>query len=79
MRSRSSSGIGGWLIVNLKQAREIIKKARNGEWVKMVDLEEAQFTLYVYKLLKDFVKTVGVDVDEKKIEEFIDMRFGDEE
>jgi len=65
--------------MNLKQAREIIKKARNGEWVKMVDLEEAQFTLYVYKLLKDFVKTVGVDVDEKKIEEFIDMRFGDEE
>jgi len=79
MRSRSSSGIGGWLIVNLKQAREIIKKARNGEWVKMVDLEEAQFTLYVYKLLKDFVETMGIDVDEKKIEEFIDMRFGDEE
>ena len=66
-------------MVNLKQAREIIKRARSGEWVKMVDLEEAQFTLYVYNLLKDFVETMGIDVDEKKIEEFIDMRFGDKE
>jgi len=66
-------------VVNLKQAREIIKRARSGEWVKMVDLEEAQFTLYVYNLLKDFVETMGIDVDEKKIEEFIDMRFGDKE
>jgi len=63
--------------MNLKQAREIIKKARSGEWVKMVDLEEAQFTIYVYNLLKDFVETMGIDADEKKIEEFIDMRFGD--
>ena len=65
--------------MNIKQAREIIKKARNGEWVRMVDLEEAQFTIYVYNLLKDFVKTVGIDVDEKKIEEYINMKFGDEE
>jgi len=65
--------------MNLKQAREIIKKARSGEWVKMVDFEEAQFTLYVYNLLKDFVETMGIDVDERKIEEFIDMRFGDKE
>ena len=43
----------------------------------MVDLEEAQFTIYVYNLLKDFVETMGIDADEKKIEEFIDMRFGD--
>ena len=66
-------------MVNLKQAREIIKRARSGEWVKMVDLEEAQFTLYVYNLLKDFVEAMNIDVDEKKIEEFIDMRFGDKE
>jgi len=66
-------------VVNLKQAREIIKRARSGEWVKMVDLEEAQFTLYVYNLLKDFVEAMNIDVDEKKIEEFIDMRFGDKD
>ena len=66
-------------MVNLKQAREIIKRARSGEWVKMVDLEEAQFTLYVYNLLKDFVEAMNIDVDEKKIEEFIDMRFGDKD
>ncbi|MCD6148782.1 hypothetical protein J7J18_05415 [bacterium] len=65
--------------MNLKQAREIIKRARSGEWVKMVDLEEAQFTLYVYNLLKDFVEAMNIDVDEKKIEEFIDMRFGDKD
>ena len=65
--------------MNIKKAREIIKKARSGEWVKMVDLEEAQFTIYVYNLLKDFVKTVGIDVDEKEIEEYINMKFGDEE
>ena len=65
--------------MNLKLAREIVKKARDGEWVKMVDLEEAQFTIYVYNLLKDFVKTVGIDVDEKEIEEYINMKFGDEE
>jgi len=65
--------------MNLKRAREIIKRVRSGEWVKMADLEEARFTLYVYNLLKDFVKTMGIDVDEKKIEEFIDMRFSNKE
>jgi len=66
-------------MMNLKRAREIIKRVRSGEWVKMADLEEARFTLYVYNLLKDFVKTMGIDVDEKKIEEFIDMRFSNKE